>query len=120
MTSMRYFDGLELWPCIIVGFADGAEIVETCAPAAAHFWAVYGHRREGGITALGDFLSASTARTVARRLIKQHPSLCKYGRADYSSIGRNENSVPPCVEGEPSASRLGGIAGRRFPQAAAW
>jgi hypothetical protein len=84
VSTIRDFDGLEIWPCCVVGFSDDQPITEICEPDQAEFWTVHGHRREGGITALQDFESSEAARSFADRLLDTYPHLRHHGLSDNS------------------------------------
>lgn len=80
--SIAEFEGLEISPCRVFGFADGQDLVEPCGPDAADFWTVYGHRREGGVTAFEDFPDHAAAQRFARWLLSAHQHLRYYGLLD--------------------------------------
>ncbi|MGO9174283.1 MAG: hypothetical protein ACLP7P_20285 [Rhodomicrobium sp.] len=82
MRDIHNYDGLEIAPCAVIGFADGNELVEVCEPADAHFWTVYGHYREGGVLAFEDFPDPAAARAFARCLLNAFPNLQHYGLLD--------------------------------------
>jgi len=75
MLAIRDFDAIEVHPCCVVGVADGIEIVETCAPADAQFWSVYGHCVTGGLDCFEDFPTAAAAENFAARLRRAYPHL---------------------------------------------
>jgi hypothetical protein len=80
--AMLPYNGLELTPCAVVGFANGVQLVEPCEPEAAHFWTVYGHFRTGGVHALKDFPDRESARAFANNMLNAHPHLNDYGLTD--------------------------------------
>jgi len=75
MLAIRDFDGIEVHPCCVVGVADGIEIVETCEPADARFWSVYGHCVTGGLVCFEDFPTAAAAEDFAAQLRRTYPHL---------------------------------------------
>jgi hypothetical protein len=81
MLAIRDFDGLEISPCCVV-ISLGQECIETCEPDAAHFWTVYGHCREGGVSAFEDFPTPQAARSFAVRLLETYPHLRHHGLSD--------------------------------------
>lgn len=82
LRSIADFDGLEISPCCVFGFANGEDLVEPCEPDAADFWTVYGHRREGGVTAFEDFPDHAAAQRFARLLLHAHQHLRHYALSD--------------------------------------
>ena len=86
MPEMRDYDGLEIWPCAIVGTTtDGRDIVEPCDPGEEEFWTVYGHRRGGGIDAFEDFGQHDLALAFASRLLETYVHLRQHGLSDSAS-----------------------------------
>jgi hypothetical protein len=75
MLAIRNFDAIEVHPCCVVGVADGTEIVETCEPANARFWSVYGHCVSGGLACFEDFPTEAAAENFATRLRRIYPHL---------------------------------------------
>ena len=78
-------DGLEIHPCCVIGFSDDMEIVEVCEPDEADFFTVYGHCREGGVTAFEDFQTVIAAREFAERLLETYPNLRHHSLLDCGS-----------------------------------
>ena len=73
IERLRQFDALEIHPCCVVGTTlFGEEAVETCEPAEADFWTVYGHYalpgRRRGIDALRDFSTEAEAAAFRDRI----------------------------------------------------
>ena len=75
MLAIRSFDAIEVHPCCAVGVAAGIEIVETCEPADARFWSVYGHCVTGGLECFADFPTAAAAEDFAAQLRRTYPHL---------------------------------------------
>jgi len=67
---------------VLRGGLCGWGLIETCEPDAADFWTVYGHQREGGVTAFEDFPDHAAAQRFARLLLAAHPHLCHHGLCD--------------------------------------
>src|ERR1700693_5823966 len=75
MLAIRSFDAIEVHPCCVIGFADGAEIVETGERGDAHFWSAYGHCVTGGLDCCEDFPTEAAAEAFAARLRRTYPHL---------------------------------------------
>ncbi|MDD5585330.1 MAG: hypothetical protein PHY92_00035 [Alphaproteobacteria bacterium] len=80
MTRIQEFDGLEIQPCKVVGFAsEDREIMAPCEPEYASFWTVYGHYKPvgacGGVDAFEDFKTEAEARKFHDRLLAVYPHL---------------------------------------------
>ena len=83
MVRINDFDGLEIHPCRVVGYApNGKEIVAPCKPQRASFWAVYGHYRiphiNGCFDAFDDFQTEREAWRFRDRLLGCFPHLRGY------------------------------------------
>jgi hypothetical protein len=80
MLRIREFDALEIHPCAVVARdGTGMEFVEPCKREDAHFWAVYGHYRTGGVDAFKDFATEAEAMAFHDRLIAIYPHLAGDG-----------------------------------------
>lgn len=97
---IHLFDGLEVSPCRVVGFANETPFVETCEPDEAQFWTVCGHRRSGGVEAFRDFATYRSARRMAERLLRCHDNLAHHGIYEPNGSGTaarksSKNAVSP-------------------------
>jgi hypothetical protein len=83
MVRINDFDGLELHPCRVIGYApNGKEIMAPCRPQQAAFWAVYGHyrysRTKDDLEIIDDFRAEGEARRFRHRLLECFPHLRRY------------------------------------------
>ena len=80
MTEILHYDGLEVHPVYEETDAEtGDSYCEVCKPEDAHFWSVYGHLKEGGMTCLEDFPTEQEAVAFAEHLLQAYPHLREYG-----------------------------------------
>lgn len=62
------FDAVEVHPCHVVGQHGERQDVEICDDESAHFYGVYLHLSEGGITCVADCPDLELAEQMARLL----------------------------------------------------
>ena len=80
MQEILDYDGLEVWPVYEETDATtGDSYCEVCKPEDAHFWSVYGHLKEGGMTCFEDFATKEEAIAFAEKLLPAYPHLQELG-----------------------------------------
>ena len=81
MREIARCDGLEVHPVWDTQRDEDTDETwcEVCKPEQAHFWSVYGHLKEGGVTCLEDFPTEQEALAFAEQLLQACPHLQEYG-----------------------------------------
>ena len=84
MMLIHDYVGLEVHPCIVVGYSQNTPILMPCAPQEASFWTVFGKYqvkgRSGGLDAFDNFPTEAEAREFHDKLISIFPHLDKDSR----------------------------------------
>jgi hypothetical protein len=75
ILTCRDFDSIEVQPCRRIYSPNGVPLSDTCDPAAAQFWTVYGWYRQGGSEPLEEFPTEAEARWFAEQVRRICPHL---------------------------------------------
>lgn len=88
ISAIFQCDALEIWPVCDLNWNDEEQgprpfkahddhetHCETCDADKAHFWSVYGHLKNGGLTCLEDFATEGEAIAFAEKLYRSYPHL---------------------------------------------
>lgn len=80
MMEILDYNGLEVHPVHEeVDPETDDSTCESCQAPEAHFWAVYGHLKTGGINCFEDFPTREKAYAFAEKLLKVYSHLREYG-----------------------------------------